>query len=456
MENYNAIITSQNRFFETGKTKEINFRKMQLKKLLTVLQKNEKLLCDALWTDLHKPEFEAYATELGIIYGEIREAISKLKSWSRPKKVATNLPNLPGSSFILPEPFGTALIIGAWNYPYYLTLGPLVGAMAAGNTIILKPSELTPSCSAALTKIINENFDPAYLKVAQGGIPETTELLKQKFDYIFYTGSTRVGKIIYKAAAENLTPVTLELGGKSPCIVDKDAALKVAAKRIAWGKFINAGQTCIAPDYLLVHESVKDELLGYISQNIFEFYGANPQESPDFLRIVNLHNFNRLAGLIEKDKIYFGGKTDASDLYVSPTILDKVSWDDKVMGDEIFGPILPVLTFSRLEEAIKDVIKRPKPLALYYFSKDKKKQKQVLNQISFGGGTINDTILHISNSNLPFGGVGNSGIGNYHGKAGFDTFSHHKSIMKRATWIDLPLKYPPYSTTKLNLVKKVL
>ena len=456
MENFNALITSQNKFFASNKTKDITFRKEQLKKLLTVLQKNEKPLCDALWTDLHKPEFEAYATELGIVYSEIREAISKLKSWSRPKKVATNLPNLPGSSLIMPEPFGTALIMGAWNYPYYLTFGPLVGAMAAGNTIILKPSELTPSCSAALAKIINENFDTGYLTVAQGGIPETTELLRQKFDYIFYTGSTRVGKIIYKAAAENLTPVTLELGGKSPCIVDKDAALKVAAKRIAWGKFINAGQTCIAPDYLLVHESVKDELLGYISQNIFEFYGANPQESPDFLRIVNLPNFNRLAGLIEKDKIYFGGKTDASDLYVSPTILDKISWDDQVMEDEIFGPILPVLTFSRLEDAIKDLVKRPKPLALYYFSKDNKKQKQVLSQISFGGGTINDTILHISNSKLPFGGVGNSGIGNYHGKAGFDTFSHHKSIMKRATWIDLPLKYPPYSATKLNLVKKVL
>jgi len=456
MENYNAVVAKQKLFFETGQTKEISFRKMQLRKLLAVLKNNEKLLCEALWTDLHKPEFEAYATELGIVYSEIREAISKLKSWSRPKKVATNLPNLPGTSFIMPEPFGTALIIGAWNYPYYLTLGPLVGAMAAGNTTILKPSELTPSCSAGLAKIINQNFDPGYLMVAEGGIPETTELLSQKFDYIFYTGSTRVGKIIYKAAAENLTPVTLELGGKSPCIVDKDAALKVAAKRIAWGKFINAGQTCIAPDYLLVHESVKDELLGHIRDFIIGFYGENPQQSPDFLRIVNLTNFNRLSGLIEKGKIYFGGKTDASDLFISPTILDKVSWDDKVMEDEIFGPILPVLTFSNLDEAIKDVVKRPKPLALYYFSKDKKRQNKVLNQISFGGGTINDTILHISNSNLPFGGVGNSGIGNYHGKAGFDTFSHHKSIMKRATWIDLPLKYPPYNATKLNLVKKVL
>jgi aldehyde dehydrogenase (NAD+) len=456
MENYYSIIKGQRQFFESNKTKDIHFRKFQLQKLLSVLQTNEKMLCEALWTDLHKPEFETYATELGIIYSEIRLAIKKLHRWSKPKSVSTNLPNLPGKSFIMTEPFGNSLIIGAWNYPYYLTLGPLIGAMAAGNTIILKPSELTPACSATLAKIINKDFDPQYFQVIEGGIPETSELLRQKFDYIFFTGSARIGKIIYKAAAENLTPVTLELGGKSPCIVDKDAALKVAAKRIAWGKFINAGQTCIAPDYLLVHETIKDELLGYIKNFIIGFYGENPQLSPDFLRVVNRPNFERLASLIDPEKVYFGGKTDADNLYISPTILENVEWSDPVMEDEIFGPILPVLTFSDIGEAIRSVAKYPNPLALYYFSKDKKKQRQVLSEIGFGGGTINDTIMHISNGNLPFGGVGNSGFGNYHGKAGFETFSHHKSVMKRPTWIDLPLKYPPYNNTKLNLVKKVL
>jgi len=456
MNNYTNLPVRQKLFFETEKTKDLIFRKKQIKILSVVLKSNEKLLLEALRTDLHKSEFETFATELAIIYAEIREAIKKLNNWAKPKRVATNLPNLPGASFVLPEPFGTTLIIGAWNYPYLLCLGPLIGAMAAGNTVILKPSELTPTCSAAMAKILNENFDPGYLHVVEGGIPETTELLKQKFDYIFFTGSTRVGKIVYKAAAENLTPVTLELGGKSPCIVEKDAPLKVTAKRITWGKFINAGQTCIAPDYLLVHESVKDELLGNIRQYIKEFYGENPKNSPDYLRIVNAPNFARLAGMIEKEKVFTGGETDASDLYISPTILQNVTWDDLVMQDEIFGPILPVITYKTLDEVIPQITKRPKPLALYLFTKNKKIQKRVLNQVSFGGGTLNDTIMHISNDNLPFGGVGESGIGGYHGKAGFDTFSHHKSIMKRATWIDIPLKYPPYSSGKLNLVKKVL
>jgi len=456
MENYDSVISGQRQFFDSNKTKDIQFRKSQLLKLLSVLQINEKMLCDALWEDLHKPEFETWATELGIIYSEIRVAIKKLHRWSKPKCVATNFPNLPGKSFIIPEPYGITLIIGAWNYPYYLTLGPLIGAMAAGNTIILKPSELTPVCSSTLAKIVSENFDPRYFQVIEGGIPETTELLRQKFDYIFFTGGARIGKIIYKAAAENLTPVTLELGGKSPCIVDKDAALKVAAKRIAWGKFINAGQTCIAPDYLLVHESIKEDLLGHIKNFVTGFYGENPQISPDFLRIVNRPNFERLASLIKPEQVYFGGKTDATDLYISPTILENVAWSDPVMDDEIFGPILPVLTFSDMDEVIGSVAKHPKPLALYYFSKDKKKQKRVLGEICFGGGTINDTIMHISNGNLPFGGVGSSGFGNYHGKAGFETFSHRKSVMKRPTWFDLPLKYPPYNSTKLNFVKKVL
>lgn len=456
MKDYHSIVSAQKAFFKTGQTLDISFRKKQLTMFLSVLKENEQQLMSAAWKDLHKSEFETFSTELGLIYGEIKEAVRKVKRWAKPKRIATNLPNLPGSSFIMPEPFGTSLIIGAWNYPYLLTLGPMIGAMAAGNTIILKPGNITPSCSAVLEKILNGAFDPGYLKVVEGGSSETQALLNEKFDYIFFTGSTRVGKIIYRAAAEQLTPVTLELGGKSPCIVDQDAPLKVTAKRIVWGKFINAGQTCIAPDYLLVHESVKDELLQYIKENILTMYGADPQQSPDYLRIVNRANFERLSEIIDPAKVYFGGKTDPDDLYIEPTILDHVAWDDKAMQDEIFGPVLPVITFTDFFKVIEILKDKPKPLSLYYFGKNKGKQKMLLRELSFGGGTINDTIMHISNSNLPFGGVGRSGIGNYHGKAGFDTFSHHKSMMKRATWIDLPLKYPPYNNFKLNLVKKVL
>lgn len=456
MMDYSDLINRHKRYFQTGKTFDVKYRKDQLKNLANTLKKNEKLLYDAVWTDFHKSEFETFATELGILYSSADYAKTNLSKWTKPKNVLTNLPNLPGSSYIMPEPYGTTLIIGAWNYPYLLSLGPLIGALAAGNTMILKPSELTPTCSATMAKILNESFDQDYLHVIEGGVAETTQLLKQKFDYLFFTGSTRVGNIVYKAAAENLTPVTLELGGKSPCIVEKDASLKVAAKRIAWGKLINAGQTCIAPDYLLVHESVKEKLLGYIVQYIKEFYGENPKNSTDFVRIVNAPNFARLAGLIEKGKVYFGGETDASERYISPTILHNITWNDPVMEDEIFGPILPVITYKNLDEIIPEIKKRPKPLSLYIFTKSKKTQEKILKQISFGGGTINDTIMHISNERLPFGGVGASGMGNYHGKAGFDTFSHHKSIMKRPTWIDIPLKYPPYNDFNLSLVKKVL
>jgi len=456
MEALSAIVEQQRHYFNEGTTKNAKFRKDQLKIFLKALRDNEQLLLDAAWKDLHKSEFETYATELGLVYGEIELAIRKVRKWAKPKDVITNLPNLPGSSFIKPEPFGNCLVIGAWNYPYLLTLGPVIGAMAAGNTILLKPSEITPACSAALANILNNVFDAGYFRVVEGGISETQALLKQKFDYIFFTGSTRVGKIVYKAAAENLTPVTLELGGKCPCIVDQDAALKVAAKRIAWGKFINAGQVCIAPDYLLVHESVKNKLISYIKDYIIQFYGENPQQSPDYVRIGNRPNFEKLKALIDPGKLFYGGQSDEKDLYIAPTILDNVSWDDKVMEEEIFGPVLPVLVFDDFFKIVAQLKRLPKPLALYYFGHNKGKQKLIFNELSFGGGTINDVVMHISNPNLPFGGVGNSGIGNYHGKKGFETFSHHKSLMKRADWIDLPLKYPPYSIGKLNVVKKVL
>ncbi len=456
MNNISKLISDQKTFFQTGTTKPVQFRKKQLKHFLEVLRKNEKLLLSAAWEDLHKPEFETYATELGLVYGEIKQAIRKVKKWSGARTVTTNLPNLPGSSFIRPEPLGTALIIGAWNYPYLLTIGPVTGALAAGNTVVLKPGELSPACSSALSHIINEAFDPEYFRVVEGGIQETQELTKQKFDTIFFTGSTRVGKIIYKAAAENLIPVTLELGGKSPCIVDEDAALKVAAKRIAWGKFINAGQVCVAPDYLLVHKNVKDKLLEHIRGYLIRFYGENPKQSPDYVRIVNRPNFERLKGLLESGKIYHGGQTDPGELYIAPTLLDEVSWDDAIMEDEIFGPILPVLTFDDFFATTELLKKKPRPLALYYFGNNKGRQKMILNELSFGGGAINDVVMQLSNPHLPFGGVGNSGFGSYHGKKGFDTFSHHKSILKHPTWIDIPLKYPPYTHTALRLVKKIL
>ncbi len=456
MSNFHSIVTNQQAFFESGKTRDTGFRKTQLKKFLKILQDNEQQLIDAAWKDLHKSEFETWATELGLVYGEIKLAISKVKKWAKPKPVATNIASLPATSRIYPEPYGTVLIIGAWNYPYLLTLEPLVGAMAAGNTIILKPSELTPTCASVLAQILNEAFDPGYLRVIEGAVPETQALLKEKFDYIFFTGSTKVGKIIYRAAAEQLTPVTLELGGKSPCIVDRDFPAKLAAKRIAWGKFINAGQTCIAPDFLLVHREVKDELLKYLKKYIHEFYGENPKNSPDFLRIVNRQNFERLKVLIDPEKVYTGGETDGDELYVAPTILDQAGWTDKVMEEEIFGPILPVLTFDDFQETINKLKQKDRPLALYYFGKNKSRQKLILRELSFGGGTFNDGIMHITNARLPFGGIGPSGTGNYHGKNGFDTFSHKKSIMKRATWIDIPLRYPPYKPGTLKIVRKLL
>jgi aldehyde dehydrogenase (NAD+) len=456
MEDFHAIVNQQKQFFNSGETLDVKFRKRQLKKFLDVLTNNEKLLIEAAWKDLHKSEFETYATELGLVYGEIKLAIKKAGKWAKPKRVMTNLANLPAGSFIHPEPYGTSLVIGAWNYPFLLTLEPVVGAMAAGNTIILKPSELTPNCSAALAKVLNQAFEPEYFRVIEGGVPETQALLKEKFDYIFFTGSNRVGKIVYKSAAENLTPVTLELGGKSPCIIDKDANLKIAAKRIAWGKFINAGQVCIAPDYLLVHEDVKEKLLGYLKKYINQFFGEDPKRSPDFVRIVNAANFERLKSLIDPDKVFHGGESDANDLFIFPTILHDVSWDDAVMEDEIFGPILPVLTFDDFMETINLLKQKPKPLALYYFGNNRGKQKLVLRELSFGGGAINDVVMQITNSSLPFGGVGHSGIGNYHGKHGFDTFSHQKSILRQTTLFDVPLKYPPYKSGILKIVKQVL
>jgi aldehyde dehydrogenase (NAD+) len=446
------IIKLQREFFLDDKTKSVKFRLEQLIRFRQILKENEVLLYDAIYADFGKSVFETYETELALIYHEINQAIKKVKQWSKPKKVHTNLANFPGKSRIYSEPFGNTLVIGAWNYPYQLTLVPVVSAIAAGNTVVIKPSELASHTAAIMAKLINENFPKDFLYVQEGGVLETTDLLNQKFDKIFFTGSTRVGRIVYEAAAKNLTPVTLELGGKSPSFVFPDADLKVTAKRIAWGKFLNAGQTCVAPDYVLVHSDVKDRFLEELKNQILQIQGENPKGSESYVRIINKRNFDRLSELIDPDKIYFGGETSVEYLHINPTVLQNVTFNDKVMEEEIFGPILPIIEFNDLEEIITDVKRRPKPLALYVFTKKESIKRKILNEVSFGGGCVNDTIMHLSNPKLPFGGVGSSGMGNYHGKMGFDCFSHKKSVLHKGTWFEPFLKYKPYT----NLNKKIL
>lgn len=450
------IIKLQKSFFLSHQTKSILFRKEQLKKFKKVLKENESLLYEAIDKDFGKSVYETYETELSIIYHEINLAIKKVKNWSMPRRVSTNLANFPGKSRIIPEPYGNTLVIGAWNYPYQLALVPAVSSIAAGNTVIIKPSELAPHTSAIMAKVINENFDTEFLYVKEGGVTETTELLEQKFDKIFFTGSTRVGKIVYQAAAKNLTPVTLELGGKSPTFVFPDTNLKMAAKRIAWGKFLNAGQTCVAPDYVLVHKDVKEKFLNELKNQVIKIQCENPKGSETYVRIINKPNFERLTWLIEKDKIFYGGDTDEKDLYISPTILHNVTFEDKVMEDEIFGPILPVIEFNNVDEAIAQVRKLTNPLSLYLFTNKTKIRKKILKEISFGGGCVNDTIMHLSNPKLPFGGVEYSGMGDYHGKAGFNAFSHHKSILYKGLWFEPFLKYKPYSKFKMKLLRWVI
>lgn len=447
------LIQSQRDFFNTNTTKDIKFRKQQLQKLEDVLKANEQLFYDAIYSDFKKSEFDAFTTEFSLIYADIKEAKKNVSYWSRKRKKRTNLINQPGTSYVISEPLGVSLIIGAWNYPIQLCFAPVVSAMVAGCTIVLKPSEIPTKTSNAIAKIVNENFDYQYFTVIEGGVPETTALLKEKFDKIFFTGSSVVGKIVYEAAAKNLTPVTLELGGKSPVIISADCDLKITAKRLVWAKFLNAGQTCIAPDYLLVEKSIKDKLLEALKTEIEKSHYS--PDNHNYVQIVNNRHHERLVSLIDQEKVYCGGNFDSEKRTIEPTILDNVTTDDKIMEDEIFGPILPVLTYENIDKAINYIKSRPRPLSCYYFGKNKRIKNKVLNEISFGGGCINDAILHISNSHLSFGGVGNSGIGAYHGIAGFRTFSHFKSIMERPTWFELNLKYYPITKKKLNLIKKV-
>ena len=450
------IIQKHRDFYHTNKTHNVKFRVEQLKKFRKILKSNEKLLYGAIDKDFGKSEYETYITELSLIYHELNLAIKKVRKWARPKYVWTNLANFPGKSRVIPEPFGNALVIGAWNYPYQLTLVPAVSAIAAGNTVVIKPSELSANTSAVMAKLVNENFDPEFMYVKEGGVKETTELLNERFDKIFFTGSTAVGKIVAKAGAEHLSEVTLELGGKSPVFVMPDASLKMTAKRIAWGKFLNAGQTCVAPDYVLVHKEIKEKFLEAMKEQVNLIHDGTPKNKETYVRIINKRHFDRLNELIHKDKIYCGGETDEEQLYISPTILENISFDDKVMEDEIFGPILPVIEFVDLDEIIKKVKTKPNPLALYVFTKKRKIKEKLIREISFGGGSVNDTVLHIANTKLPFGGKGFSGTGNYHGKAGFDTFSHKKSILFKGLWFEPFLKYTPYSKWKMKLLKWII
>jgi len=446
------IISGQHNYFLSGETKDVSFRKAQLLKLKKIIVAQEKEINEALNRDFRKSAYESYITETGIVIGDIDHTIRHLNRWVRKRRVRTPLLAFPSKSCILPEPYGIALILSPWNYPFQLELAPLVGAMAAGNCAMLKPSEHAPNTSRLVAKLINDNFDRKYLHVIEGGVETAKSLLKEKFDYIFYTGGTDVGKIVAQAAAVNLTPHTLELGGKSPAIVEKDNDIKLVARRIVWGKFINAGQTCIAPDYIYAHQEIKDELVMQMGLEIKSLYGDNPFHSHDYARIINHHHFDRLNALIQDEKVVIGGDADKSERYIAPTILDNISWDDPAMAEEIFGPILPVLVFSDISEVIKEVSSRDKPLSLYIFTRNRSIRKRILLELSFGGGTVNDTVMHFMNPYLPFGGVGSSGYGSYHGKFNFDTFSHHKSIMRRGTYLDIPLRYPPYKG-KMKLLK---
>jgi aldehyde dehydrogenase (NAD+) len=450
--NITSLFQQQQQFFRSGATRPLAARSEQLTVLRRAVEAFEGRLLDALATDLRKPRTEAYLSEIGLIYEEIDHALKQLEGWMKPQRVKTPWLQAPASSFIQAEPYGTVAIIAPWNYPVMLLLEPLVGALAAGNTVILKPSEYVPATSATLAAMVEEFFDPQWVSLMEGAVEETQALLALPLDYLFFTGSTPVGKIVMRAAAEHLTPVTLELGGKSPAIIDRRSDLNLSIRRVIWGKFFNLGQTCVAPDYLLVPHEDKAAAFDLMRKHLLDLYGPDPQQSPDLARIVNQRHFERLQGLISGE-VVIGGQADQDDLYLAPTVIDVTDPDaHPAMQEEIFGPILPVISYKTLEEAIQFVNDRPKPLALYFFSTSSRHQERVLQETSSGGVCLNDAIVHLSTTSLPFGGVGPSGMGNYHGKASFDTFSHAKSVMKRSFLFDPAIRYPPYKTA-MGLLK---
>lgn len=455
MEHITQIINKQDAFFKTHNTKNVDFRLKLLKKLRFELILREDEIHNALYADFKKPAFESLISETGMVLLELNKAIKNLKKWAKPTAVYPALLNFPSFSKIHKDPFGKVLIIGPWNYPYQLALAPIIGAVAAGNTVVFKPSELANNTAAIVQSIISNVFDDGHVAVIEGGVETSKFLLKQRWDYIFFTGSVTVGKIVAKAAAEFLTPVTLELGGKNPCIIDETTDLKLASKRLVWGKFLNAGQTCIAPDYFLVHKSIKNDFIEEFSKAITVAYGEDVQQSENYARIINERNFDRLHKMLVDVNIVYGGKTDRDDVFIAPTLIDSPSMDSEVMKDEIFGPISPVFSYETEEDIAAFMASYEKPLSLYIFSKRKKFIASIFEKYSFGGGCINDTLIHFVNDRLPFGGVGHSGMGAYHGKLTFDTFSHHKSITKRYSWPDLPIRYAPYKG-KYKLLKSML
>jgi aldehyde dehydrogenase (NAD+) len=452
------ILETQKEYFKTRATRDVGMLKKLLTKLRSEILAKEDAIYEAVYKDLRKSKFEAYFSEIGVVISEIDSTLKHIDSWSKPKKIRAAGLNFPSRDYIYSEPYGTVLIIAPWNYPFQLAVAPLIAAIAAGNTVVLKPSENTTHTSQLIEDILSAVFIPEHVKVVQGGIPETTMLLKERWDYIFFTGSVAVGKIVAKAAAPYLTPVTLELGGKNPCIVDNSMSTQLIAKRLVWGKFVNAGQTCIAPDYLLVHSSIKAQLISDLKTEIIKAYGENPQTSSDYPRIVNATHLSRLTSMLTDSNVIFGGTYDVSDSYLAPTLIDEPSLDSEVMKDEIFGPILPILSYETESDIDSVLSQYEKPLGFYVFSNDTSFYKKMIETYSFGGGTINDTMVQFGNSRLPFGGVGESGIGAYHGRLGFDTFSHKKGIVIKANWIDIPLRYAPYKNKlkKLKLLFKFL
>jgi len=453
--NIDQIVEDQRVFFKTDATKPLEYRLAALKKLRAVIKKNEANIYAALKDDLNKSEFESYMTEIGMVYEDLSFQEKHLPKWIKPQRVRTPLAQFHARSFVISEPYGVALIMSPWNYPFLLTISPLIAAIAAGNCAVVKPSAYSPRTTQVIADIVAECFPSEYVTVVQGGRSENAALLEQRFDYIFFTGSVAVGRLVMEKAAKYLTPISLELGGKSPCIIDKSADLKLAAKRLAFGKLVNAGQTCIAPDYLFVHKDVKEELVVYLQQHITEMLGSSPLDNPDFPHIINEKQFNRLVSLIGQENVLFGGKTRGV-RQIEPTLLDNITAESKIMQEEIFGPVLPIMTYSSIDEVVDYVVSHEKPLALYLFTGDKAVEKRILSSVSFGGGCINDTIVHIATSYMGFGGVGNSGTGAYHGKKSFETFTHQKSVMKRYNWIDLPMKYHPYQQKYLKLIKGFL
>ncbi|MDQ0268290.1 aldehyde dehydrogenase [Cytobacillus purgationiresistens] len=454
MENYHELIQKQRDYFAKGETKDVSFRVNALEKLQKMVKTNEQDIMNALKEDLNKSEFDSYLTEIAVLLEEIKFTLKNINKWAKPRRVKSSVPTLGSKSFIYPEPYGVSLIIAPWNYPFQLAIAPLIGSMAAGNTAIMKPSELTPNTSELIAKLIKSYFSEEYISVVEGGVETSEALLAEKWDHIFFTGSVPVGRKIMQAAADKLTPVTLELGGKSPAIIHEDAHLTHAAKRLVWGKFLNAGQTCVAPDYAYIHSSVKEKFIKEAKKAIEDLFTSDPIASGNFTKIVSEKHFNRLISFLDNGDLAFGGTIDVEKLMIEPTILHEVTWNDPIMEDEIFGPILPIMEYKDLDEIIFKINERPKPLALYLFTESEKVQKEVLTHISFGGGCINDTVLHLSSPHLPFGGVGESGMGAYHGKGSFDVFSHEKSMLKQSTKFDLPFRYP--SQNALKTIKRFI